>query len=366
MATYEPWRRTAPPEPAARTTRTVDRSAREVRAVLDKVRFHKPETGFVIGSLRGGDSVKGTLAAPGVGIEYSFVAGARGGWTHDARYGWTFAFDDAQPLLPTSSEGVGDYLLAHAPWIGPSVVRRVVEAFGDDALAVLKTDPERVAREVRGITVDRAHEIRAALLTREAVEAVEVDVRGVVASAEVTGRQIRAILDRFGKEAALAVRADPYRLIEDIEGIGWETADRIASAIGFDRRGEPRVRAGIMHVLAEAEREGGHTCMPFGALLGGAASALTVDVALVEARARALVEAGELVALAQAQAGAPEPLVFRAALYTAERAVASAIVQLLAPARAVEAVEVPGPAPPASEVDPLDCLDVLAEAPPTA
>ena len=354
--------RTSPaPQPSAPVSRAApaDRGAREHRAVLDRVRFHNRETGFVIAGLRGGDSVKGTLAAPSPGIEYHFVAGARGGWQHDARYGWTFAFNDATPLLPTSSEGVGDYLLAHAPWMGRSTVRAVLSALeGEDVLSVLKNHPERVAATVRGITLERAQEIRDALLAREKIEAVEVEVRGVVAAAEVTGRQIRAILDRFGNEAALAVRADPYRLIEEIDGIGWETADRIATSIGFDREGAPRIRAGIMHALAEAEREGGHTALPYGELLGAAAGALTLARTPVEVRVQDLIRAGELVTLPGLDPNSP--LVFRAAIYAAESAVASAIVQLLAP----------GPEPPVeggesgrdAEDDPLACLDQLGDA----
>ena len=103
--------------------------------------------------------------------------------------------------------------------------------------------------------------------------------------------------------------------------------------------------------------------MAFGGLVGTAASVLTLEVAGVEARAHELIASGELAALAPP--GAPEALVFRAALFAAESAVATAILQL------VERAPAPGPdppaqvsAPPARDTDPLDCLDVLGEAPP--
>lgn len=329
-----------------------DRSAREVRGVLSQIRFHSPSTGFVIAVLRGGDCVKGTLAEPAVGLEYHLIAGSRGGWQHDARYGWTFAFDDARPLVPTTNEGVGEYLLAHAPWIGRSVVKRVLEAFGDTALTVLKSDPARVARDVRGLTRERADEIQAALVAREAVEAVEVEVRSVVAAAEVTGRQIRAILDRHGSESAAVVRANPYRLIEEIDGIAWATADRIATAVGVDRRDPARIRAGVLTALREAEDKSGCTCAPYSVLVGEACTLLSLDPATVEARVVTMIPEGDLVNLARD--GAPEPLIFRAELFAAERAIASGVVQLLAPARA--------PCTDAPALDPLACLEGLSAA----
>jgi exodeoxyribonuclease V alpha subunit len=366
----------------------VDRNARELRGVIDVIRYRKEDTGWTIATLRAssngsanpGDAVIGVFAEkPARGVEYHFFAGRKGGWQINQKFGgWDFRFEDAQPLFPESSEGVEGYLEAHAPWIGSSAARRIVLAFGPDALSILKNDPARVACEIKGITPQRAEDIRAALVAREAVEKIEVDVRGLVAPANVNGRQLRSILDRYGKEAASVVRGDPYRLIDDVDGIGWETADAIAMtpAVGIDRAAPCRLRAGIMHALKQAENEHGHTCVAFGVLVGEAAAILAGDPRVVEARVRELAavdergRGGELVTLPIDG----ETRVYRSALFEAERGVATAIVKLLSP-RGVGAEPVDAEAArrelaaaldehaAARERDPLACLDTLGEAP---
>jgi exodeoxyribonuclease V alpha subunit len=290
--------------------------------VLSSIAWRSEETGFTIGRLCDGSSIKGTLREASIGLEWHFL----GRWVSDPRWGWTFIFEDARAIIPTTTQGVRDYLRAHAKWVGPEISRAIVTKYGADALTILKTDPARVASEIKGITLERASEIKAALIDHEAIEAVEVDVRGIVGPAGVNARQIRAILDRHGRQAAIVCRENPYRMIEEVDGVGWATADRIGKSIGIDPRAPARIRAGMLHVLREAEGEG-HTCMPGVAFMHAAATLLSVPIEDVGLRFGELANDGELVSLASHAHGGS--LVFRSKLYRAERSISSAILRML-------------------------------------
>lgn len=334
----------------------LDRSALELRGAIARIRFQRD--GFVIAELRGGESIKGNLREPALGLEYHFV----GKWVSDPKWGWTFVFDDARPILPTTTTGIRDYLKVHAPWVGPAVARELLAAFGETTLEVLKSDPDQVAAKIGGITRERAREIQAALLAREAIEKVEVDVRGLVAPAGVNMRQIRAILDKYGSEAAIVVRENPYRLIDDIDGVGWATADRIGTAVGIDRRSPARLRAGILHALREAEDEG-HTCQPAPALVEAAAKILSVEERVILDRVDELTAEDQLKSYVPPGPGGVTmfPLVYRPDLYEAEAAIASTVLTLLSPAPVPAAI---APAPLETDVDPLDWLPGPDEDPP--
>jgi exodeoxyribonuclease V alpha subunit len=336
----------------------IDRNARSLRGTIAKIRYQQKDTGFAIVVLReGGHAVKGTIKSAALGLEFDFT----GSWKRDPRWGWTFAADDALPLVPTSRDGIQDYLVAHCSWIGEATAYEIVCRFGENALEILKCNPEHVARAVPGLTLARALDIQRDLLARADMERVEVDVRGIVAPAGVTSSQIRAILDRWGKEAAALVRADPFRLIDEVDGVGWETADRIGAALGIEARAPGRIRAAIMHVLRSAENggeagvkwNGGDTCVARGALLGACAALAAVGVDAVDPEIDRLVGAAELAVF---NVGA-EARVCRRNTFDAESAIASVTLSLLSPLPSSgAAVPVTGAAAP----DPLACLDPLA------
>lgn len=351
-----------PPAPS------VDWSSTELRGVLDRIIWPKPapgggsvaepsRDGMVIARLRDGSSVKGVIFSPVIGQEYVFSPGR---WEEGRRrddggqFAPTFVFRDALALAPTTGAGVRDYLRAHCPNVGPAVARAIVEAFGEvDALTICKTDPARVAAAVRGITPARAEEIKVQLLARASIEAVEVDVRGIVADVPppgITTRQLRAILAEYGAKSAEVLRREPYRLIEEIMGVGWKTADAIGMGVGIASDDPGRLRAGILHAIQAAEDEGGHTCVEAGSLLVAAVGLLLVDMGVVERRIGELKGAGELV---EYTGGSGVPTISRAPMFDAESAISAAFVRLLGPEKIVVRRPVEAKAPTLDEADAL-------------
>src|SRR3990167_7423480 len=123
--------------------------------ILDAIRFHKAN--FLIGKLDSGVSVKGHMFAPQVGMEYEF----HGRMERHPRFGDTFVFSDYTASYPKDATAIRAYLMENCKWIGPEISKRLVNAHGQETLAVCKTDPERVARETPGLTPKRALEIAA-------------------------------------------------------------------------------------------------------------------------------------------------------------------------------------------------------------
>jgi exodeoxyribonuclease V alpha subunit len=243
----------------------------KLRGVLAEIRYQGD--GFLIGVLADGAVVKGPVFDPKVGMEYTFL----GRWDEDSRYGRQFVFSTAQGALPSNLEGVRRYLGEHAPWVGPEISRRLIKSYGSDALAICKEDPERVAREIGGITPERAQEIAATLRKHEAEEKLEIALLDLLLPAGVNRRVVGLLNAAFGDKAPEEIRRDPYGLVDAIRGVGFQSADRIAARVGVPSESRTRVRAGILHILVTAAREEGHTCLPHGSVVMGAVKLLGLE-----------------------------------------------------------------------------------------
>ena len=200
-----------------------------------------------------------------------------GSWNQHARFGRQFTVAGCQPVKPESAEGIERFLASGAvKGIGKATASRIVAHFGKDTLEILGREPERLA-EISGIGVKKAKSIG------EAYNAIS-DLREIMLFLEehgVSGNYAARLQLAYGDTAITRIRANPYRLIEDIDGIGFKTADRIALSLGFELASEERVRAGIGYSLNLAAA-GGHTCVPEEELLRYAGQILQIEFMDVE------------------------------------------------------------------------------------
>ncbi|MFA5138357.1 MAG: helix-hairpin-helix domain-containing protein [Elusimicrobiota bacterium] len=293
-------------------------SAREYQAsvsgVLAEIRFHKEH--YLIGRLADGTAVKGGMVAPQLGLEYSF----QGRWVRHPRWGDTFVFSSYTRAYPKSLPAIRSYLEQNARWVGPETSQRIVSAYGEKALDVLKAEPERVAREIPGITPARALEISAMLKAAQGHEELEIALNELFEGLAVSARVRHRILDIWGPDAPARIKQDPYQLIEAVGGVGFLTADKIARRVGFEPEGHPRIRAGVLHALNEAAWGPGHTFLPKDVLLRLARELLAVDIGKIEAALPKLAAEGVVVTDGNA--------VYLQALYRDEKTVAHLLKQL--------------------------------------
>jgi exodeoxyribonuclease V alpha subunit len=229
-----------------------------ITGTLADIRFSK--NGFLIGQLDSGETVKGNMLEPIIGQEYRLA----GDWGNDPRWGRQFTFSRYATETPRDAEGVYRYLVRVAKWVGPIVGRRIVQAFGDDALTILKQDPQRAANDIKGLTLDRAEEISRNLLANEDRESAAVELESMLGGLHLPKHTITTLIETHHSEAPARVRQTPYSTLMDVRGIGFTLADRVAvsPAVGYDRDGMERRMAASLHALQEAAEGAGHTWLP--------------------------------------------------------------------------------------------------------
>lgn len=183
------------------------------------------------------------------GDEYKFS----GKWVTNPKFGKQFKFDDAEVVLPDSRAGVIAYFCSdHFYGIGPVAAGKIVDALGEDALEKLKNNPD-AAFSVPGITGKQAKEIAAKMREHSTVG----DLISLICGDGVSTNLAARIHARYGGEEALKlVKNNPYQLIQDLNGVGFKIADRIARITGVEPNSPFRVEAAIRHVLYEAQNEG--------------------------------------------------------------------------------------------------------------
>jgi len=304
--------------------------------VLERVTFANPETGYTIariGTARGGGSDLVTAVGPLLGAQVGESLRLRGRWTSHPKYGRQFEVHSYTTVLPATTQGIQRYLGSGLiKGIGPVMAERMVAHFGVDIMHIIEDEPGRLI-EVDGLGPKRTAMITAAWAEHKAIKEVMVFLQGVGVSTSLAVR----IYKKYGDEAISVVRDEPYRLAADVWGIGFKTADTIATAVGIARDSPERIKAGLAYTLSEAADDG-HCYLPAPNLMADAAKILEVPAELItpcldELAAAEGVVREEVPALAEpapASTAPRVPAVYLPPFFMAERSLASALRRLLA------------------------------------
>ena len=254
--------------------------------LIERVTFHNEETGFAVLRVK----VKGRRElATVVGSLASVSAGewitAQGRWVRDSEHGLQLNATFLECTPPTSREGTEKYLgSGMIKGIGPVYAKKMVDRFGEEIFTIIAESSARL-EEIDGIGPERRRRIKEAWKEQKAIREIMVFLHSNGVS---TSRAVR-IFKTYGDQAIETVRANPYTLAKDINGIGFKTADQIAEKVGIPRDSILRACAGISHSLLEATNAG-HCALPKEMLIEQAKGLLAVDEALIrEALARLLV-----------------------------------------------------------------------------
>ncbi len=245
----------------------------------------------------------------------------KGEWTSHPEYGRQFKVESYESVVPATVKGIEKYLGSGLiKGIGPVTAKRLVRRFGSKTLDVIEHEPERLT-EVEGIGPKKACTITKAFEEQKEIRRVMV----FLADHGVTPGLAIKIFRHYGDASIQAVRENPYRLADDIHGVGFKTADKIAAELGIEPVSMERVTAGIVYVLNELAADG-HVYYPEESLLKEAADILEVDEALVKEAIPVLEERGAIIRdMIQG-----ETAVYLAYLYRAEISVAQGFKTLAA------------------------------------
>lgn len=180
-----------------------------------------------------------------------------GRWTTHSEYGKQFQAEQCEQSLPATTEGIRRYLgSGMIRGVGSVMAERIVDKFGDATLDVIDAEPDRL-REVLGIGPKRIKSVKKAWEEQKAIK----DVMIFLHSHSVSTALAIKIYKKYGDESLQVVQQTPYRLVQDVYGIGFKTADKIARAMGLAHDDPGRIEAGIAHTLNRMAEEG-HVYVP--------------------------------------------------------------------------------------------------------
>jgi exodeoxyribonuclease V alpha subunit len=306
--------------------------------VLQRFRFRNPDSGFGVARLEpedGGDPIDivGEIAQLPEGQRVA-VAGRR---VVHPRFGAQVEVDSADLVLPSTTEGIEAYLASHlVKGIGPATAKRIVERFGTDTLQIIEQQPERL-REVRGLGQKKSDELVAAVRAQHEIGQLVVFLRTHGLGQGLAGRIAR----HYGAGAAALVRSDPYRLAEEVIGIGFKIADRLAHSLGIAADSPERIQAGVLHTLANASKDG-HCFLPQPELCEAAAVLLGLAPEQIEPELPPLATSRRLVIEPlpgpRVLVESAPPCVYPVALHAAETSVARRLALLAKSRRAPLAI----------------------------
>lgn len=244
-----------------------------LEGTLVGVTYSNPDTGYVVARLEiGGHRKPVTVVGNLWGANPGETVRLKGMWVRHARYGDQFKVSEYESLLPASTAAIERYLASGLiKGIGPVYAKRLVETFGAETLKVIETAPERLLT-VDGIGAARLSGIRAAWSEQRHLRGLMLFLQEHQISPTFAVRIYKA----YGPQAPQRIREDPYRLAREIVGIGFKTADRIGTSLGFAKDAPKRLAAGLLYLLHEAT-ETGHVYYPASCLFQEAGKLLEVD-----------------------------------------------------------------------------------------
>ncbi len=295
---------------------TLDRLA----GLVERVTFHNEQNGFCVLRLK----VKGereliTLIGHAPVVSPGEYASASGNWVTDREHGRQFRAVFVKIYPPTTLTGIERYLgSGMVKGIGPVYAGKLVKAFGAAVFDVIEQSPERL-REIPGIGEVRARKITSGWADQKVIRSIMVFLHAHGVS---TSRAVR-IFKTYGQGAIEIVQENPYRLAQDIRGIGFLSADTIAQKIGIAKDSPLRAQAGISYALTEASGQG-HCGLPYADLVPLAVKLLDIAESIIETAIAQ--EVADEVLLPDTVEG--QACVFLAPLYYAEQSIAAQIQRL--------------------------------------
>ena len=248
-----------------------------LRCVVERITYQNEQNGYSVIKCRAKgytDLITAVGSLPEVHVGSVLELG--GNWKVDAKYGRQFAIETYEEALPATAYGIEKYLGSGlAKGIGPKFAKAIVRQFGAETLNIIEEDPLRLL-EVPGIGEVRVERIRKSWDDQKEIKNIMVFLQGHNVSTSHATR----IYKTYGNDSIQVVKENPYRLAEDIWGIGFKTADTIAFKMGFGKEKFERIRSGIIYTLNRLS-EDGHCYATRDQLVKTGSELLEVDPVLV-------------------------------------------------------------------------------------
>ncbi|MBO5617855.1 MAG: ATP-dependent RecD-like DNA helicase [Pseudobutyrivibrio sp.] len=250
----------------------------ELTGYVENIIFRNTDNGYtVLDFVADEDLITCTGIFPVIGEGENLLL--KGDFVDHPTYGKQFKVASYEVEAPADELSMERYLGSGAiKGIGPKLAARVVKKFGADTFRIIEDEPERLA-EVKGISITKAMEISDQIVGAK-------DIRNAIIFLDkygLHGNKAIKIYNRFGNEIYNVIQNNPYKLADEISGIGFKTADEIASQVGIKVDSEFRIKGGIQYILSQGAGMG-HTYLPIDTLTKMSQDLLGVDADSVDAQ----------------------------------------------------------------------------------
>ncbi|MCB0343908.1 MAG: ATP-dependent RecD-like DNA helicase [Bdellovibrionales bacterium] len=243
---------------------TTPENVEELVGSVARVTFQSPDSGFVVLKVEPSSDFSsaegGLLTVVGetsTEVHPGMCIVAAGDWQEHDKFGTQFRALSIKERLPHGRDAVIRYLAgSNIKGFGPATAERIVDMFGEDALRVIREEPERLLK-IPGIGRKRLEDIRSAWGDKSRREEQELFFHDL----ELPRWIQKKLFQHYGARAVDVIQRDPYLLVKNIPGVGFKTADKIAQHLGIDHRSDQRIAAAIIHVLQKA-LDDGHCYVP--------------------------------------------------------------------------------------------------------
>lgn len=261
-----------------------------LEGTLSKVVFSNPESGWLVGVLtRSTNGMNDDIKIVGFmgGIREGAILKVWGKNQDNKKHGPQFSVERFVEVSPNTKKGILKYLSSGlVEGIGRGMAQRIVDRFGEETVEIIENQPQRLT-EVEGIGLKRSRLIKKAFSEKKALRSTIVFLQGH----GLNMGQAQKVFKKYGSDAINQVSANPYRLVTDIQGIGFLTADRMAINMGISPDAPQRIEAGLLYTLTEAGDKG-HCFLPEDVLVKESVLKLQVEEDMVKLGIEKILEKG--------------------------------------------------------------------------
>ncbi|MBQ6952733.1 MAG: ATP-dependent RecD-like DNA helicase [Bacteroidales bacterium] len=299
-----------------------------LRCVVERITYQNEENGYaVIKCLAKGFNDLVTVVGNMPDVHVGSVLYLGGTWRINGKYGRQFQMETFEETLPATVYGIEKYLGSGlVKGIGPKFAKRIVQKFGKDTLEVIETDPDKLL-EVYGIGQTRVNRIKKSWQEQKEIKNIMLFLQGH----DVSTSHATKIYKTYGDKSIEVVQENPYRLADDIWGIGFKTADTIATKLGFGHEKYVRLRSGMLYMLNQLSDDG-HCYATRDMLLKTGAEMLDVEDSLLSMALDEMIRAEDVIIEdipAKGEEGPKEKAIYLPPFYFSEVGVARRLNDIL-------------------------------------
>ncbi|MBQ6738688.1 MAG: ATP-dependent RecD-like DNA helicase [Synergistaceae bacterium] len=263
----------------------------KLQCVIERITYHNEENGYSVVKVSA-NGYSDIVAAVGImpEVHVGSIFNLYGSWKIHPKFGQQFSFERCEETLPATVNGIMKYLGSGLiKGVGSVYAKRIVDTFGDDTLNILDNEPDRLS-EVPGLGAKRVAMIKKSWIEQQEVKNIMLFLQ----SHDVSTSLAAKIFKHYGNDSIAVITENPYRLADDIWGIGFKTADSIAKKLGYGHERFERLRSGIFYTLNKLS-ELGHCFSYRDELIKAAGELLEVDEDLIAAPLDKMIKNNDLI-----------------------------------------------------------------------